>query len=91
MAQFPGSPCLFPQIIGIILPLLAYEITLPIETYHPVFQDSLTFCLRNMYFCFHFTVVLQLSLLLSFPQEAKDIHLAARPRNSPETWDMITF
>ena len=58
MAQFPGSPCPFPQIIGITLPLLPYEITLPVETHHPIFQGPLTFCLWNVYLCFHCTMVL---------------------------------
>ena len=32
----PGDPCPFSKVVGVILPLLAYEITQPIKTNHPV-------------------------------------------------------
>ena len=38
----PGNPHLFSKIFGIILPLIAYEITQPIKTNHPIYQGLLS-------------------------------------------------
>ena len=37
-SPIPGNLCPSPQIVGIILPLIAYEITQPIKTDHAIFQ-----------------------------------------------------
>ena len=37
-SPIPGNLCPSPQIVGIILPLIAYEITQPIKTNHAIFQ-----------------------------------------------------
>ena len=108
----PGNPRPFSE-IGIILCLLAYEITQPIKTNHPLFQglspSELAHILPVEYVspraalssetdsilpmeCVSLSInLLSLyngSVLNSFLCKAKDLHLAASPRNLPETWDM---